>query len=269
MTRGIVLFAHNNETHDYYKMAVAVAKRAKRFLDLPTTIITDEESLASTQTSVEDVFDKTILIEPDKNNAIRKKKWYNKGRYQVYELTPYDDTIVLDTDYMINSTTLLDVFEQPGDIQCYSNAKYLFNMEAPNELISTQSFSTYWATVIRFKKSDKAQDMFAMLKMIQTNYDYYSELHNFMSATYRNDYALTIALRTVNGHLENKQDFIKGSLVHAGSDTKVERVDDITYDIQTTRKSNGGKLKTHKIRVTGFDFHMLNKENYLELIDGE
>jgi hypothetical protein len=269
MTRGIVLFAHNNEVTDYYQMAVATAKRIHRFLDLPVTIITDEETIASTKASVESVFDKTILIEPDKDNQINKKKWYNKGRYQIYDLTPYDDTIVLDTDYMVNSTALLRVFEQPGDIQCYRDSKYMFGLEMETEQISPVSFGCYWATVIRFKKTPKVADVFEMLKRVQHNYDYYAELHQFLGVTYRNDYALTFAMRTINGHIENPQDFITGSLIHIGKLVKVTRVDDTTYDLQATRKNSSGKEKTHRIRVKDFDFHMLNKENFMELVENE
>ena len=266
MTRGIVLFAHNNETHDYYKMAVAVAKRAKRFLNLPTTIITDEESLASTKTSVEGVFDKTILIEPDKNNTIRKKKWYNKGRYQVFTLTPYEDTIVLDTDYLINSTHLLDVFDQPGDFQCIKRANYFFDLNDRSEEISESSFQTYWATVIRFKKTKRVALIFDTLRRVQKDYEYYAELFQFFSHTYRNDYALTFALRIVNGGMERPEDFINGRLIHVSSAFTVTKIADTKYEIYAQVATRTQQKRFHKMRVCDFDFHMLNKENYLEVI---
>jgi len=43
MTKGILLFAFNNGTVDYYKMAVATAKRANQFLNLPVSVVTDNK----------------------------------------------------------------------------------------------------------------------------------------------------------------------------------------------------------------------------------
>jgi hypothetical protein len=108
-----------------------------------------------------------------------------------------------------------------------------------------------------------------MIDKIQHNFEYYGELHGFINLTYRNDYGLTMALRTVNGHLENPQDFITGALIHAAPDLKVERVDDITYDVSSTVTNGNKKARTHQIRLTGFDFHVLNKQNFMELIENE
>ena len=41
MSKGILVHAFNNEEIDYVKQAVMVAERAKKYLNLPTSIITD------------------------------------------------------------------------------------------------------------------------------------------------------------------------------------------------------------------------------------
>jgi hypothetical protein len=259
MSKGIVLFAHNNEKTDYYKMAVYTAKRANRFLDLPVTIITDSNSITDTEYQ----FDNTIIIESDQSNSRGKSTWINKGRYQVYDLTPYDETLVLDTDYMINSKQLLKTFEQPSDFVCYQSSKYLLN-DSINEMMSATSLGIYWATVMRFGKTDKSRDVFKMIEMVQKNYQHYANLHNFMPYMYRNDYALTIALRTVNGHIGNKQDAVTGRLIHAGQDVSIQRIDDTTYDISSHITVNG-KTRKQYIRLSDYDFHILNKNSFMEL----
>jgi hypothetical protein len=249
---------------DYYRMAVAVAQRVQRFLNLPTTIITDETTLAS-HGAGDYKFDHTIVVEPDRNNHLKNAVWINKNRYRVYDLTPYDDTLVLDTDYMINSSRLLQIFEQPSDFCCYRTARYIGTGNATNEMIGKNSHSTYWATVMRFTRTERTRDLFEMIKLIQENYVYYAELHGFLPYTYRNDHALTIALHTVNGHMEIATDFIIGELQHIGSDGLVERVDDTTYNIKCDI-SIRGRLKKSVITVKDQDFHMLNKDNYMSLI---
>ena len=51
MSKGIVLFAHNNDTIDYVAQAVFCCKKIKEHLKLPVTLITSENVK-------EDVFDK-------------------------------------------------------------------------------------------------------------------------------------------------------------------------------------------------------------------
>jgi hypothetical protein len=264
MKRGVVIIAHNTIRQDYYRMGVAVAKRAQQFLNLPTTIITDLTTLNS-HGAGEYKFDHTIIVEPDRDNYLKKATWINKGRYRVYELTPYDDTLVLDTDYVINSTALLNVFDQPTDFCCYRTARYMFS-DDPNEMIGPYSHSTYWATVMRFRKTERTRDLFQLIKIIQENYAYYAELHGFLPYTYRNDHALTIALRAINGHIEQPSDFIPGELQHvSGELTTVERVDDTTYNVMCEVMVRG-RLKKSSITIKDSDFHMLNKENYMSLI---
>ena len=43
MSKGVLLFAQNNEQIDYIKQAVYLAKRIKRFLDLPVSLVTDSK----------------------------------------------------------------------------------------------------------------------------------------------------------------------------------------------------------------------------------
>ena len=47
MSRGAILFAFNSPKYDYYAMAEFTAKRINHFLNLPVTLITDENSLPS------------------------------------------------------------------------------------------------------------------------------------------------------------------------------------------------------------------------------
>lgn len=264
MRRGVVLVAHNGGSTDYYSMAVYTAKRVNRFLDLPVTLITDRHTLSSTPKK-DYQFDLQITIEADRSNHRGKSTWINKGRHQVYDLSPYDETLVLDTDYMVNSTRLLETFNQPSDFVCYTDSHYLLE-DVPNEQLSKNSLSTAWATVMRFTKTNRTRDIFRMMRMVEGNYEHYSELHGFMPYTYRNDYALTIAMRTVNGHLDNPTDSITGRLLHAGNNVTVDRVDDTCYNIFRDITLNG-RTRQQYIQLSNLDFHMLSKSNFMRLIN--
>ena len=266
MSRGVLLFAFNNPKFNYYEMAVATAKRANHFLGLPVTIVTDESSIPN---ECDYAFDNTIIIEPDKNNVRDYSVWINKGRYQAYELSPYDETILLDTDYMINSDTLLKTFDISEDFCCHDTTSFLMHPGVPQEVLSAYSFKTLWATVVTFRKTERARQIFDCLEMIQNNYDHYANIHSFIGGVYRNDYALTLALRIVNGHTDNKQDIIPWNLVHVGKNTSVHRNSDDPLNIEFTVIYDNwkrGKIKKEYITLTGTDFHCMNKANFMELI---
>ena len=77
MTKGILLSAFNTDKVDYFRMAVHTAKRAKHFLNLPVTVITDDS------TDIEKynfTFDNVIIKPADKSNTKDLDIWINKGR---------------------------------------------------------------------------------------------------------------------------------------------------------------------------------------------
>ena len=139
MSKGALLFAFNSHKYNYYEMAVATAKRINYFLDLPVTVVTDETSIPDNR---DYTFDKTITVTPDKSNRRDWGIWINKGRYQAFELSPYAETLLLDTDYMVNSTKLLTTFDLPTDFCCHNTTIYLFNFFFSEEIFLVYFFYT-------------------------------------------------------------------------------------------------------------------------------
>lgn len=267
MTRGAILFAFNNPKHDYYVMAEYAAKRINHFLNLPVTLVTDEISIKS---STGYSFDKVAIVEPDKNNTLKKEMWINKGRYQAYELSPYDETLLLDVDYMVNSNKLLTCFDFYDDFCCHDNTDYLLNSTPEQEMLSAYSIKTLWATVVAFKKSNRTQQIFECLEMVQKNYHHYADIHNFLSSTFRNDYALTLALRIVNGHVMFPRDIIPWNLMHAaGKNLQIYANSDEQFNTEFTflcDHTKKGKIKKEYLIIKDMDFHVMNKNIFAELI---
>jgi hypothetical protein len=266
MIRGALLFAFNSGRYDYYRMAEETAKRINHFLDLPVTIVTDEESRTS---STGYNFDKIIITEPDKNNLRDWGVWINKGRYQAFELSPYDETILVDTDYMINSNKLLKTFDVSIDFCCHDTTSFLMYPDAPQEILSAYSFKTLWATVVTFRKTKRAKQIFECLEMVQKNYDHYANIHSFVGGVYRNDYALTLALRIANGHTVLPGDIIPWNLVHVGKKTSVYKNSDLPFNTEYTVLFDNwrrGKIRKEYAIIKDMDFHVMNKDNFMELI---
>lgn len=266
MSRGALLFAFNSPKYNYYRMAEYTAKRINHFLNLPVTVVTDAESL-ETKTSYE--FDKVITIEPDLSNKRDGVPWINKGRCRAYELTPYEETLLIDTDYMVNSDTLLKVFDTYVDFACHDTTAFFMHPKAAQEVLSTYSYQTLWATVIAFKKSARAKHIFESLEMVQNNYAHYANIHSFISAVYRNDYALTLALRIANGHTVLPGDIIPWKLLHVGKNTSVYADTDDEFNTKYTVLFDNwqrGKVRKEYITITNTDFHAMNKDIFVELM---
>lgn len=266
MSRGVILFGFNSPKVDYVEMAIYTAKRVNHFLNLPVTLITDEDSYP-VDSSYE--FDKIITIDSDKENVFRDSVWINKGRCKAYELSPYDETLLLDVDYMINSDRLLKVFELMEDYVCHENMATIMRTDIQQENLSDFSFPILWATVIGFKKTTKAKQLFDCMKMVQDNYAHYGHLYNFPVDTYRNDYALTIAHRIVNGHFSDNKNILPWNLMHVWLQTKVFVERRSKYNTKYTvvyDNWKNNKLKKEYIEIVDMDFHVINKEIFLELM---
>ena len=267
MSKGILLFAFNADKTDYFKMAVATAKRANHFLNLPVSVVTDKNTDI---TKYDYTFDNIIIQESDPSNTnIHKEIWINKGRYKAYDVSPYDETLLLDTDYLINSNTLLKPFELYDDFMCHNSTSFLMVNEPP-EYINPYSYKTLWATVMYFKKTLKTKQLFECMKMVQDNYPHYITLHKLISGSYRNDYALTFALRILYGQLEDKSNYIPWNLSHAGKGTIIYKNNDDIFNTEYTvihDNWKNGKIRKEYGIIRDVDFHMMNKNNIMELLN--
>jgi hypothetical protein len=268
MSRGALLFAFNTDTVDYFSMAVYTAKRINHFLNLPVTVITDS---IDNGLNTEYQFDNIIYTASDHTNFKDNKVWLNKGRYQAFEDSPYDETLLLDTDYIVNSDKLLSLFSFYDDFCCHNSTSYILNSNETQETVGKYGFNTLWATVMLFKKTERVQQIFECMKMIQDNYDHYVKLYGMYKTMYRNDYSLGIAQHIVNGHLDIASDYIPWDLQHMGKNVSVKKNSDDLFNTSYTisyKLDEPDNQKNEYIIVKDFDFHMLDKDNFMEIING-
>lgn len=195
MNNGVILFAHNNGFVDYWNLAVVCASRIKKKLNLPVSLITDPKTLHDKKQL--GIFDEVIVVEVDnKNTRVLNDKhqpFINQTRTLAYELTPYDSTLVLDTDYMVNSDRLNNYWNLD---ESFLMAGGVIN---DNSVISNKTMKMKWATSIMFKKDKIAESIFNQAKHIEQNYSFYADLYGFRPDNYRNDHTFTIAEHIVKG----------------------------------------------------------------------
>lgn len=254
MKRGVLLFAFNNGITDYYEMAVRTAKRVNRHLDLPVTVITSDNINFSNYSYN---FDNCIIQTPNINNKKDKNIWINKNRYSGFELSPYDETIILDVDYLINSDTLLKPLSIYDDFMCHNTTNFILVDNVP-EKVSNRFINTSWATVIYFKKNNKTKQIFECMEMIQNSYQHYIDIFDIQNTMYRNDYSLTIAQWIVNGNSINQSEYIPWNLLHLNNDVTANKISDTEFLFINNKTKKYVTLKD-------VDFHILNKQTFMEI----
>jgi hypothetical protein len=273
MSQGFLIFAFNNGTFDYVKQAFWLADRISHFLNKPVTIVSDEESIKGKHTNhniiltVTDSYSNRSFQQADNKNVSR---WFNGNRYQAYELSPYDETIIVDSDYVICSDQLNLLFDQGNDFLTHRfvlDAAFKKSFDA-FETFGQLQMPHYWATVLFFRKSQYAKNIFDLVSMIRNNYKYYSELYKFPSTPYRNDHAVSIAQIIANGHRIESVPTIAWSLLTLPYDATVTPINDVTFDI-SYEKWNRNRMMPLRNRISGVDFHCMNKFVLEEIIDAD
>lgn len=280
-SKGALIFARNNAQIDYIKQAHYSAKRIKRYLNIPTSIVTDSvDYLKEKYADWLEVFDVVIEV-PFTNNSTTKRYFDGSGvakhlefkndmRTKAYELSPYDETILLDSDYVIANDLFKHCFEQDHDFLIYKDAHDLTGHRDAEEFkkISDTSVDFYWATVIYFRKTETNKVFFDLTKHIQENWDHYNSIFQVNRGLFRNDHVFSVAIHIMNGYQEG--DFahkLPGKKYYtADRDILWELKDDNFLFLLEKEKFLG---EYTPLRIKGSSIHVMNKFSLNRMIDNE
>ena len=125
MSKGVVIVAFDSDTDQsntlkYTELAKISAAQVRRHLNLPVAIVTDKSI---------DGFDDVLIVDKPTSTTRHVKiderhknyNWYNDYRRQLFYMTPYDQTLLIDADYFVQSDSLLRCFEYNDDFQIVGN----------------------------------------------------------------------------------------------------------------------------------------------------
>lgn len=292
MSKGILVFARNNAQIDYVKQAVFLAKRVKQYLNLPTTIVTDSTAfLLAEYPDANEIFDKIISIvwkEEDltdnatfsktENHGLRtfydgtlvekKLQFKNETRTLAYNLSPYDETLILDTDVVICNGTFKNCFDQEHDFLIYNDAYELVDIDRNGIFtrVSDTSVKFYWATCVFFRKTKTNKIFFDLLQHIQENWVHYDRIYQINTPYYRNDYSFSIAIHIMNGYQAG--DFAKpmpGKLYFATDKSICWQISNDS--VLMLLEKEGYKGEYTPMRLKGANVHVINKFSLNRCID--
>lgn len=260
MTTGALLYAFDGDIC-YTKFAVACAQRIRDYLDIPVSLVTDN--------SIKDsVFDQVIELESQESRNRRwwadtdtSTSWLNHSRCRAYELSPYNRTLLLDVDYIVNSSILKNLLDIPIAFLAHKTVKSIQLPETRHQTFGTKNTDMWWATVVIFDKSLFSKNVFDVWKMVDHNYHYYADFFGFERAQFRNDYALSIALMVANGGFIPEQCQIPWPLMNVDPDVAIYRNGDY-YDVFYNIMEQSQK-KAKRLEIKNQDIHVMGK-SYLE-----
>lgn len=196
-SRGVVIFATNTAETDYVAIAEQNARLIKHYMGLPTTIVSAQDT------------GKNKRFSTDTNSFV---EWNNFGRHEAYTASPYDETIILDADYLIFDDSLTRLFSSSFDYLLFDKNRYV-NIEQQPSVMGPHSLPYVWATAVLFRKTEKSRLFFELAAKVKRNYDYYRLLYNVQEGNFRNDYAFAIANLILQGNQLVQENFSPFSIL--------------------------------------------------------
>ena len=216
MTNGVLMFAHNNQEIDYGMMAYVSAKHVEKYLKVPVSLVTDSGTinwLDKSDLGFKNAFDKIILTDDlspahiqlrrfhDGSIDYKKANFNNGFRIKSYDFSPYDKTLVIDTDVLIRNDRLKNIWNSNTDFMIDSNhIDILYNRNRIEfNRVSEYTIDFYWATIFYFEKTEWTKTFFDLCQHVCENYEYYRFIYQIAPPLMRNDFVFSIAIHIMNG----------------------------------------------------------------------
>lgn len=276
MKRGLLTFAHNNETVNYLLMAIGAANLAKQTLGYPVSIVTDSKSLADIEKTqyadrLSSIFDSIIVTDDVSFDNKRKSmlsgeqtSFLNLNRDSAFDLTPYDQTLLFDSDFLIFTKNLNNYWDVDQSFLISSSVDF-FDPSIKgiyDYRVSPTSLDLKWATTIMFKKDEESKRIFDLVKFIRNNYKYFSAIYNFDNRQYRNDIAFTIACHVMDGYKK----ITKYELPTIKTIVETADIREFTNQslVKFLIKKNN---EYYPVKVNDIDLHFMNKQFLVDNVD--
>ena len=278
-TRGVLMFAHNNTEIDYFRLAVVNALLVQKNLGIKNiTVVTDPHSLAQGEKTlgkrlIKKAINNIVVIDKDiqfkaKNQRLYKDTshtakylpFYNVNRCDAYDISPYDETILIDVDYLILSDTLNSCWGHNNELMMnwkFQDIMYERKDPSLNRLYD-MGITMYWATVVYFRKTEYVESFFNIVKHVKDNPQYYKDLYKWHGTLYRNDFSFSIAAHVMSGFVDKGIPQLPTTLYKSfDTDDIHSAVDENTIVMYLEKPRSPGDFMLTKWH--GVDIHIMNK----------
>jgi hypothetical protein len=265
MSQGFLLFAHNNEEIDYGVLAAWTAKRISQRLDKPVSLVADAGTRKSLeQKGLAKYFDQIINSEvgyaQSKRYRDKQLSFHNYDRCNAWELTPYNETMIIDTDIVIQSAAMNKIWNNRDDLVVCRASVDAFDVHATRSeflRLSDPGIDFYWATEFYFRKTEESRVFFETCKWVRSNYNWLRNIYGIFKLL-RNDHIWSIALHELGG-TQNATwcPTLPWTLIHVTDDVNIHSMTDTSITLY------------HELfgirRIHNHDIHVMNKFDLVAL----
>ena len=276
MTQGILIYAHNNRTVDYALMAVIAGGLAKKNLQVPVSLITDASTIAWMKESnifnqAETMFEHVITVErPTTDNQRRLHDgqsgqmipFINTNRNTAWDLTPYDRTLLIDSDFFIFSNSLGEYWNVDADVMLGNAINDIYNDTRTGYLdrhVSDTGVKMYWATTVMFSKNKNSKLFFNTVNYVKENYTQFADVFRFDPRQFRNDIAFSLAKHILDGYQQDDALSLPPVLSALDKDI-LHSVNDNSLTFLIDYKLTNSYCAAS---ISGVDVHIMNKQSVI------
>ena len=168
MSRGIVVLAQNSNNEDYIEQATVLAQSLKLTNPtIPISIITDDN------VNDKELFDNIIPI--PWGDLAHNKSWKVENRWKVFHMSPYKETLVLDTDmlFLKNIDHWWKFFEN-YDLYFTTNVKTyrdeVITSDFYRKTFTLNDMPNIYTGLYYFKRCEFTHNFFAYLELVMRNW---------------------------------------------------------------------------------------------------
>ena len=243
MTRGFVIMAQDIENSvTYYDCARALEKSIKKVMpDANVTILTNDDL--------------------PYGDVAKDTQWKLANDWQVYEASPYDETIKIEADMFIPRSLdhWWDILGQQDVVVCSTIRNFkgeISNVRLYRRLLDDNALPDTYNAITYFKKSETAKRFFEIVRDVFENWEQYKEIlkcNPDEKAT--TDWAYSIASHIIGKEKTTLPTFTEMSMVHMkqyinGIPTD-NWTDTLIYEL------NGNRLRVHTCpQLYPFHYHV-------------
>jgi hypothetical protein len=276
MNTGVLIFAHNSDKLDYGLLATISGALAKKNLSVPVSLATDSYTIQWMQSSnyydlVKKTFDKIIEIEkPIATNfrnlhdgiEFQQVPFINSTRSSAWDVTPYERTLLIDSDYFIFSNKLSNYWDLLAPLLISKSIADLGENRTKilDRRIADTGIDMVWATTVMFTKNSETRLFFQMVEFVKNNYRFYADLFRFDHRQYRNDIAFSVALHILNGFETSSVNYLPPVLSTFDKDILLSAKNGnmlFMLDQSNTRTD------PYAVAITNTDLHIMNKQSII------
>ena len=262
ISKGILAFAQGQS---FLKLALYQLLQLRKISDIDVAYIVDENAETCPEYQQLTELGATLIVanSPSQSrNYDLSAEWKNLGRDKAFKLSPWDKTLLVDVDYIIQSTASLNLLDADLPLVC-ADWHHCFDQEfiLDHDTIGRHAIKMLWATLVWFDKGTVSKQMFDRWAEVLKHLKWRQEYYGFHSSLVRNDYALSIAVHELNQETSKNIAAAPYSQMVIPPWCTYTLDDDILTVLSTTADK-----PLQILNLAGVDFHALNKNNLLEVL---